>query len=168
MPLTTTDFTVTKIQGNNSTLRFADTSVGSDSGIASRRILILTPYGTYLKSGSTDYNVWLLSETTKDLSVLNQDYGLKITVQWVNGSGTILYSKDKIVSISTLAKLGFYGMTQTQTTSKPATKTFYNDKLNLKLEIDNATNAVLYGSDIMAAQSALNRAALITRKYVKS
>ena len=74
---------------------FTDTSVGSDNAIAKRRIYLLLADGTYaVPSGTTtDYSDWAYANPTITLNVLNQDTATSVTVQWLNSSNTVLYTK---------------------------------------------------------------------------
>lgn len=108
-------FTVA-LSSNAATLTYTDTSTGTDASIASRRIYMQKFDGTYLvpTGTSTDYVVWALSDgSTKTLtSILSQDEALNITVQWLDVSNTVLYSKTVLYNFSGYAKIFFYQLTQ--------------------------------------------------------
>ena len=123
--------------------------------------------GTYLvpTGTSTDYVVWALSDgSTKTLtSILSQDEALNITVQWLDVSNTVLYSKTVLYNFSGYAKIFFYQLTQyASSTANPNTilnnSNYFFSKAQLWAEINAADNAVSVGGDITSAQAANQRA----------
>jgi hypothetical protein len=139
-----------------------DTSTGSDSSISSRQVFLTKSDGTYLvPSGtSTNYITWSIGATTLTvLGVLNVDYCLNITVNWLNSSGTILYTTSQIYCFTGNSETFYYSLTTTQASNPRVVNNadWYNNKLQLRVEIDSATQALGY-SDQTSAQQCLNRA----------
>lgn len=146
-----------------SILTLVDTSTGSDGTITERRAYFQTANGSYLvPSGTTtDYVVWPYADADISVDILNQDYSLSITVLWVNISGTTVVSKEAVYCFTLYSETFYYGLTQNQASSPNIVndQTYYSNKMVLRCNIDEATQATLYASDIYSAQAALDRAA---------
>jgi hypothetical protein len=58
----------------------------------------------------------------------------------------------------------YYGLTESQVANSnlSASTNWYQTKLVLRVEIDSATQAITFASDIFTAQAALNRATYIS------
>ena len=161
------NFTANSIIGKPSTLSLVDTSTGSDILVVSRRVILQTVYGNFLvlAGNSNTYTTWAIANATLDLTVLDKDYAIQIVVQWLDVSNTVLYSKTINVAFTKYAENSFYHWTQLQTSAAQfSVQTFYRNKLQIKREVENANNSILYSSDINIAQSCLNRAALLISK----
>src|SRR5687768_17098244 len=114
MPLTV-DFTVSQAAGLPSELTLTDTSTGSDAAVTQRRIYIQTDTGSFLvESGtSTEYENWALPLATAiTLDLLDKDRAVQITVQWLNVSNAILYSKTAQFGLTLYNEEFDYGLTQ--------------------------------------------------------
>jgi len=155
-------FTVTQPLGSPSDITLTDSSTGSDVLIVSRRVYFQTSAGTFLvETGtSTDYEAWALADTSATFDVLDKDYGLRITVEWLDTGGGILYDK-----------VGYYGLTEyneefdysrTQNVAANALlmndNNFWNNKTKLRTLIDSGNNAITNVSDINAAQQCYDQA----------
>ena len=157
----TQNFSVTQAIGLPDELILTDTSSGSDVAITQRRVYIQDAEGNYLvESGTTtDYEVWAYADSSIILDVLTQDTACNITVQWLDVNNVVLYTKTTLYAATMNGETFYYSLTQSQT-SQPLiiNDTFYyTNKMILRVEIDSADNAVEYGSDIYAAQSAMDR-----------
>lgn len=159
MPITPS-FSVTQSFGAPNTLTLTDTSSGSDSGLTSRRVYLQMADGTYLvpDGTTTDYIEWAIGDINITIDVLDQDYALQIIVQWMTGTA-ITYSDEGLYLFYQYAEQFYYNLTQFQASIPliPADTSYYNEKIKLRVSIDEAKNAVFY-NDIAAAQNALNRA----------
>lgn len=156
------NFTASVNYSTNNILHLEDTSTGTDVAIAKRRVTLQKSDGTYLVTSgtTTTYMDWSLSFNFIDLNVLDRDYALNITVQWLNSSNTVLYTKTLLFDFTTYSELFYYSLTQYQTANPNIindTK-FYTNKLKLRTCIDEANQAISVGSDIQSSQAALNRA----------
>ncbi len=166
MPLTPL-FTISQSAALPAVLNITDTSTGSDAAITKRKVILQTAFGTSLVpyGTTTDYIIWALAATSISYNVLDKDYVLSISVQWLDVSDNVLYSKVNVYSFTAYAALQLDLYSQLQTASNiPAN--FYNTFFKLNLEVDNANNAVLYASDITKGQAALNRSALLIQKNI--
>ncbi len=95
MPLTP-NFTATQLLGSPNLLEFNDTSTGSDPAVVNRWIYIQQANGTYIVEGSnttTDYTEvpYIIDPVTLD--VLTKDVAVQITVEWLDSSDAVLYTK---------------------------------------------------------------------------
>jgi hypothetical protein len=156
------NFTASVSFATQNLLHLEDTSTGSDAAIDSRRVYLTKADGTYLvpQGTSTDYIVWSYSVSFIDIDVLDRDYALTITVEWLNDAGVALYTKVYVFDFTTYSNFFHYYLTQTQA-SQPNIindNNFWYNKLKLLVNIKDADNAIAYGSDVGNAQEALNRA----------
>ena len=143
-------------------LSLLDTSIGTDNAIASRRIYLTKADGTYLvpQGTSTNFIAWSYSVSFIDIDVLDRDYALNVTVQWLNSANVVLYTKVQVFDFTIYSSFFHYYLTQTQA-SQPNIindNNFWYNKLKLLVNIKDADNAIAYGSDVGNAQAALNRA----------
>jgi len=139
-----------------------DTSTGSDSNITNRQIFLQKSDGTYLvpTGTSTNYIPFPLTSSYILLSkILNVDYCLNITVNWLDINGNVLYTKNGLYLFTGNSELFYYTLTTQQAANpnKVDDVDWYSNKLQLRTEIDSANSAVNY-SDQANAQAALNRA----------
>jgi len=163
--LTTASFSVSQSVGLEDTLTLTDTSTGSDAAIVSRVAYLQKSDGTFLvESGvTTDYNAWAYADSSIALAVLDKDYALKITVEWLDINDAVLYSE-----------YGYYGLTAynedfdyTLTTILASNPILVNDnsfrenKSKLRLYIDSGDKAITRSSDITSAQLCYNEATKI-------
>lgn len=159
-------FTAYQIVTNPTGVVVADTSTGSDAAIASRRITITKSDGTTLvPSGtSTSYVVWALSDgSTKTISVLDKDYAVSITVDWLNAGGSVLYTTTTLYGFYYYANVFYQGLLQAQVSNPSllANKNWLDGISALWTYIDGATNAISLMGDITNAQLMLSKAAWI-------
>ncbi len=143
-----------------------DTSVGVDINIASRAIFFQKYNGTYLvpTGTTTDFVAWPLSDgSTKTIDLLDKDYSLNVTVQWLDSFSAVLYEKTILYCFPNYAKAFLYTLTQyAASTANPLSilnnKNYITSKSAFYTEIVSAENAVGFGGDITSSQSALDRA----------
>ncbi len=167
----TQDFDTSQVIGSPSVIVLEDTSTGTDAAVTTRRIYITDSEGNYVvPSGTTtDYVVFpvvsLIGDTI-DIDCLDFDMAVSITVQWLNVSGTVLYSKTHLKRFTLYNETFYYSLTQAQaTTNQPFNlihdTAYYSHKLALRVEIDNGNNAVDLADDILTAQECYDRATLM-------
>ena len=158
----TPNFSASQAIGLADEIILTDTSTGSDVAITQRRVYIQNSEGDYLvESGTTtDYEVWAYADSSITLDVLTEDTACNITVRWLDVSNAVLYSKTTLFAFTMNTETFYYSLTQAQTSSPNIINDtfYYGNKTALRSEIDSANNAVEYGSDIYAAQAALDRA----------
>lgn len=159
------NFSVAQSYLDATSLQVADTSTGTDVNITSRRIYIQDANGNYLVPSGTTTQYVLFPEpaATILINVLNQDYCLSITVQWLDVSNNILYTKTQMFCFTLYSEQFFYYLTQQAAAGNANIQdtTFYGNKMLLRVYIDSANNAVQYASDIVGAQNSLNSAAFL-------
>ena len=157
------DFTCGQSYLDPTSVQVADVSSGTDGNITSRRIYFQTANGDYLvPTGTlTDYVLFPLPAATILVDILNQDYCLSITVQWLDVSGNVLYSKTQMFSFTLYTETFYFYLTQQAAAGNANIQdtNFYNNKMLLRVYIDSANNAVQYASDIVGGQNSLNAAA---------
>lgn len=160
MPLTP-NFTAVQTITDPTILTLTDTSTGSDGGLTSRRIYLQKAGGSYLvETGTTtDYEVWAIGDSSIELDLLDRDYALNITVQWLTGS-TVTYTKTILNGYKAYSEQFAYDLTTYQQSNPKliSNKNFYYSKIQLRCDIDDAVNAIELGNDITNAQAAFNRA----------
>lgn len=138
-----------------------DTSTGSDINIVGRRVLLQQSDGTYLTgNGSVNYTDWSIADISITLSVLTEDIGASITVQWIDVSGNVLYELNNTYALSEFNKQFLYYLVQ-NLGLKPGTYQDANFSGNIAVFWTNVIagiNAVVYGNDIAACQNCFSRA----------
>lgn len=164
----TPNFSATQTLGSPSIITLTDTSTGTDVLVTKRRVYLAKADGTYLvpDGTTTDYVEWndFPATTSIDIDCLDKDYALNITVQWLNVSSTVLYTKTTLVLVTLYNETFTFSLVQGQR-SNPLLMSNVNYRFNqsaLRVEIDNATTAVNTWGDIDAAQSCLDRAKAIS------
>lgn len=156
----TPSFTISQTALNPALVYATDTSTGSDAAVTARRITFTDANGnTLVTSGTTtSYNAWALVDTTGTFNVLTQDYAVSILVQWVNVSGTVLYSSTQSYCLAYFNKQFMYYLTQLESLNPTIVQdaNYYANKAKFWTTIVGAVNAVEFGSDIAASQNELN------------
>lgn len=146
-----------------SILVLADVSTGADAAITTRRIYLQLANGNYLTptGTTTDYIVWDEPDATISLDVLDQDYAISITVQWLSVIDAVLYTKTQIYSFTLYSEQFLYYLTQLQAAGNANVQdtNYFNNKMKLRVFVDAANNAVEFASDIYGAQECLDSAA---------
>jgi len=151
----TVNFSVASNITTPTVITLADTSTGTDNTITQRRVYLQKADGSYLtpKGSTTNYITWIYADSTIAISVLDQDYALNITVQWL-ASSTIAYTK------ATLAEFNNYAVTYRikllkAQASNPRfinSQNFFQVESNVTTYIDGANSAVSIAGDIDLAQ----------------
>lgn len=155
----TVNFTAAQTPGSPGDILFTDTSTGTDVAVTQRRIYIQTSAGDYLvESGTTtEYEVWADYPGTTSITltdILDKDYGCRVTCQWLNVGGTVLYDKTLYYGFTCYNEDFDYETTQT-VAGNPLLindNDFWSNKGNLRTAIDSGDNAITRNSDIAAAQ----------------
>lgn len=166
MPLVP-NFTASQTIGLPSIISLVDTSTGSDVLITSRRVALIDSQGNYITAAGTfttpTYTTWAYASSSTSIDCLTTDMALLITVDWLNVGGSVLYTKTTLYDFTMYSETFYYGLTQNQTSSPNIVNdtNYYNNKMILRCNIDEANNAVTYGSDIVSSQAALDRAAYL-------
>ena len=155
MPLTP-NFSISQSSGTPNIITATDTSVGSDVAITQRRIFLLQANGEYLvESGTTtDYEEWAYAQSSISLDVLTQDTALSVTVQWLDVSNVVLYTKTIAFNFTAYNETFYYGLTQdlVANPSLYASKEWFENKMLLRVYIDSADQSISFASDVYSAQ----------------
>lgn len=154
------NFSMSQTLGSPSVVIATDTSTGSDSNIASRNIYLFTYDGsTLVPSGTTtSYVPWPLVTNPLSIDALDKDYALQIRVDWLDAGGTVLYTKTSLYQFAMYNEMFYYSLTSRQASLPTiiSDSFFYQNKLQLRVDLDSAAQAVSYGNDIASAQYALD------------
>jgi len=158
----TADFTTSQTYGVPNSINFVDTSTGTDNTITSRRIYLKTAANTYLvqKGTTTNYEVWDYADLAITLDVLEKDYALQVTVQWLAGT-TVVYTKTYDALGFTLYNETFdYQLTQILSGNPLIINdnNFFPNKSELRTNIDAGNQAIYFATDLFAAQQCYDRA----------
>jgi len=165
MPLTP-NFTASQQIGLPLAIYLTDTSTGSDVLIVSRRVYVQDYEGNYLVTAgtTTDYMVWPLVDTSKSFECLTVDTAPYVKVDWVDVSGNVVETKTKLGCFRLNGLQESFSLTS-NLTSNPALlqdNNWWNNKMKLRVNIDDAVQAVEIGGNQLIAQAALNRETYIT------
>jgi hypothetical protein len=159
-------FTASQNSGLPSTIVLTDTSTGSDVNVTKRRVFLLQSNGTYLvpTGTTTNYIEWSISSPTISLDILAQDTALTITVQWLSVTNVVLNTVTNAFAFIAYNETFYYGLTEDQVGNPNliSSTDWYQNKMILRVELDSAVQAVSFASDIVSAQSALDRATYIS------
>lgn len=155
-------FTVSQPIGAPSNVTLSDVSTGSDVDIVGRKVYISTWNGSYLvESGvSTDYETWLLADTSITLNLLPYDEAVRIVVEWISVTNVVLYDKVGYYGLVQFNEEFDYGLTQ-NVAANPLLindNSFWMNKLKLRILIESGNNAIENVSDIYSAQQCYNLA----------
>lgn len=155
MPITP-NFSVAQTPGLPSKYIITDISTGSDGAITQRRAYSRKPDGTFLvPSGiSTEYVQWSYSDSSITIDALDKDYALGITIQWLNSSNVVLYDKTINTGLTLYNSTNSYQRTQ-KLSGNPLLindDDFWERKSILRECIDSGNEAILFASDMFAAQ----------------
>lgn len=160
------NFTATQYISVPNLIVFDDTSTGTDAAIASRRVYMQKSDGTYLvvSGTTTNYELWALSSgNTISYNVLDKDYALTITVEWLSNTNVVLYSKTVDYCFSTYSKIYDVKLSKAQVSSPSLLDgdNWLSTKFALTTYIRAADDAISLGAGIMIAQLSLNKAKFI-------
>lgn len=156
----TPNFTASQNSGSPSVCTFVDTSTGNDSDITQRRIYLLQANGEYLvPSGTTtDYVQWDYAQSSISLEVLSQDTALSVTVEWLDVSNAVLYTKTIAFGFDAFGQNFLYGLSDGQVpiVFPPVVLStdYYKNKVQFYCYLISASQAISYASDIQKAQAA--------------
>jgi hypothetical protein len=161
----TVDFSAENILGAPGDLLFTDLSTGTDGTITQRRIYIAKWDGSFLviEGTATDYEVWsgFPGTTTITLEdILDKDYAVIVTVQWLTAGGTVVYDKVRNYGFPEYNEEFDYSLTE-MLSGNPLLindQNFYTSKSDLRTDIDSGNKAIERWSDIYAAQQCYDRA----------
>jgi hypothetical protein len=156
------NFSTSQVLGLPNQIVFTDTSTGSDSNIASRRVYMQTAANIYLVElgTTTNYEVWSILDTTVTYDVLSKDYALYVTVEWLNASNIVLYNKQFLLGYTLYNESFDYHLTQVLSGNPLLINdnNFFENKSQLRVSIDSGNQALTFAADIFAGQQCYDRA----------
>jgi len=165
----TPNFSTSQTVGFPSVITITDDSTGADASITQRRVYLVNSEGEYVvpNGTTTDYVQWAYADSEIDINCLDFDSALDITVQWLDVSNVVLYSKTLLKGFTLYNNTFLYGLTQAEATqSKPPNiiqdTQYLQNKAALQLYIDSGNQAITYGDDIVSAQNMYNAATYMT------
>lgn len=158
----TPNFIAEQTAGSPEDITLEDTSTGSDLAIASRRITLRLADGSFLVPDGNDsdqYIAWALASTTKTVDVLEEDKAISMTVEWLDVSSAVLYTKTILFGFTLYNETFDYGLTQSAAGNPMLMNdnNWFANKSLLRERIDSGNNAITFG-DIYAAQQCYDRA----------
>lgn len=142
-------------------ITLTDTSTGSDSDVTVRRVYFINAAGEYVvESGTTtDYEVWPYADASISLDLLTEATALSIRVDWLDISGTVLYTVSETYCFAEYLKQFAYYLAQLIAMTPPIVgATNYETNLGkLWTSIWGAINAIEVQNDIACSQNNLDR-----------
>lgn len=128
-----------------------DLSTGSDVAIVSRQILLYTVQNTQLVAAIP----WPLATNPITINPLTQDIALNIVVNWLDGSGNILYTFSVIQAFTGYGEQFYYNLIQTETSSPGILQdvNYQNYKATLRNYLDSAVQSISIGQNLGNAQA---------------
>lgn len=158
MAITSPNFSVTQALASPSDFSIEDTSTGSDNAVVQRQITVFDANGVEVDLGTYSWPYATTSITISD--VLTRDNSWLFTVDWLNVSDQILYTKTKVVTFTTYDEIFLLARIR-DLASNPQlanSKNYFSNVAKLRTLIDNANQATTYGNDQTAAQICLDLA----------
>lgn len=153
-------FSTSQTLGNSAIINFMDTSTGSDSAIISRQIFLTQASGAPLvpAGNNTNFISWPLINNPLPVNVLTQDFALLVQVNWLAVDGSVLYTVSQVYCYTNYGESFLYSLTQNQAAqpSLLADTNYLNNKYLVRVYIDSANNAILFGSDTAASQNCID------------
>lgn len=148
-----------------SKVTLTDASTGSDGAIAERRVTVQDYQSTYLKETgqSANYKVWSIASSTVTLDLFQRDTAVKITVTYVNSSGTTLYTATVYRACDINSQIGKYSVLQ-KWVSNPAIINDVNYLTGLQqlcTYLEGATDAITAGANLFLSQQCLDGAKMM-------
>jgi len=159
------NFTATQVLGSPSEIVLTDTSTGSDVNIVSRRVSFQTNESTYLvpDGTSTDYVVWPIADTTQTDDVLDKDYALYVTVEWIDINGDALYTKVLLRGFTSYNEDELYLSSQMEAANQMniSDNSFLMNQFLMRNYVDSGNQALERASDITTAQICYDQATIL-------
>lgn len=165
MPIVYASFNATQELGNPTVINFTDTSIGDDNDVEFRNIYIRLGNGDYIVQESnttTNYTAWIYNPLVLNTSfeLLTKDVAVEITMDWVDGSNVVLYSRSITFRFTNFNENFDYSLTQ-NLTGNPLLindNDFFANKSELRTCIDSGNNAFDLVGDLFSAQQCYDRA----------
>ena len=161
------NFTIGNILGLPAVVLLTDTSTGSDVLITGRTVFLITNNQVYLVPAgtSTNYTAWVIANATAQISALDKDYALQVTVNWINSIGATIYTKTILANFNNYSSAFEYSLVFDEANGLASLNSpkWLQSRMKLRLAIDDSSNAITKGSNIAMAQSADDRGTYLTK-----
>lgn len=160
----TGSYSIAQNNGQPTTFVITDTSTGSDPSLTDRRITLTKADNTTLvpEGTTTSYIDWPIGDGPKTIDVLNRDYALIVTVDWISSSPlpASVYTVTEYFVFTANTKTFLFGLSTTQSSNPSIINdtTYFNNKAKMWTYLDDAQNAIDYGNDVYKAQLVLDSA----------
>jgi hypothetical protein len=129
-----------------------DNSTGSDGAITSRQILLYTVQNALLTAALP----WAYPTPNPiTINPLGIDIALNVVANWLNVSGTVLYTTSLIVPFTGFGEQFYYNLIQTESSSPGILQdvNYQNYKATLRNYLDSAVQSISIGQNLGNAQS---------------
>lgn len=161
MPLTPS-FTAQQGLSNPNLITFTDTSTGSDGTIIARYIFIQLWDGSYLVPAgtTTNYIIWNYANSSIISDLLTKSQAATVTVNWYSDiNSNPIYSVAQDVEWGLYDYLALFGLLQTQTSNPQIINSsdFYDNCLDMIVNLFQAENAIIKMNDVYSSQAAFDR-----------
>lgn len=135
-----------------------DISTGADVNLTGRTIFLREADGSLLVPGIP----WAIGNNTITLDVLNKDIALDVEVIWTSSAPLAApssYVKKLLKVFTALGEAFNYRLIQLQSANPSVIKSsgYRDSKMDLRIALDNARDAVAEGEDIYSAQQMVER-----------
>lgn len=159
------NFSTTQTIGIPAVINLTDTSTGTDVTIVARLVYIVDAAGNYITASGSftvpTYTSWVYTDISISINCLPQDLSLNIRVDWIDNTGTVIYTKTVLSDFTMYGLLGSFSLTQ-DLSAAPNTiqdTNYWMNRIILRCNIDDADNAVFIGGNQFISQAALDREA---------
>jgi hypothetical protein len=146
-------FTVSNNSISTNQFTIVDTSTGSDALIANRLIFLYDASNTLFTGAPIQFP--LSAGPSISPAILDKDYAFNIVVQWVDGSGNMLYQTSLVFVFTGFLEWYYYGLVQEIAAQSNIMNdtVFFDNMGKLRTLIDSANNAISIAGSIFNAQS---------------
>jgi len=146
-------FSVSNNTPTTSSFTVTDTSTGSDGAIANRLIYLYLSDNSLFTGSAVQFPLSAGSSITPN--ILDKDYAVNIVLNWVDGSGNVLYTSSQLFVFTGYLEWFFYSLTQTAAAqpSLLSDTNWFGSWSKLRTLIDSANQAITIGSSIFNAQN---------------
>lgn len=151
------DFTISESLIPN-VFTISDTSTGSDSNLTGRTIFLYKSNGELLVAGIS----WPIAQASLTLDVLDRDKALDIQVQWASSSplaSPSTYTAKELFAFTARGEAFNYRLIQLQSANPSIIQSddYLIKKMQLRIALDDAKDAIEKGADIYSAQQMIER-----------
>lgn len=158
----TPSFTAIEGLSNPNLVTFTDTSTGSDGTIVARYVFVQLWDGSYLvpAGSTTNYIIWDYANSTIIVDLLTKSQAVTVTVNWyADVTANPVYTSSQDIEWGLYDYLNLFELLQTQTSNPQIINSsdFYDNCLNMIVNLFQAENAVINMHDVYSSQAAFDR-----------